>query len=116
MLNFDPNDSEAGLKLLEDLTTDANQIQGQVLNEILMQNARTEYLSGFLEGLVDKELFKKKVPMVNYEDIKPYIERIANGEQSEIISFQPITELLTRYTKFSPVICSWLLLKHIFLN
>ncbi|XP_030529223.1 indole-3-acetic acid-amido synthetase GH3.17 [Rhodamnia argentea] len=95
LLGYDPNDNEAGLKLLEDLTRDANQIQGQVLKEILTQNAQTEYLSGFLDGRVDKELFKKKVPVVNYEDIKPYIERIANGEQSEIISSQPITELLT---------------------
>lgn len=95
LLSYDPNDSEAGLKLLEDLTTDANQIQGQVLKEILMQNARTDYLSSFLDGHVDKELFKKKVPVVNYEDVKPYIERIANGERSDIISSQPITELLT---------------------
>ncbi|KAI3410870.1 uncharacterized protein J3R85_018300 [Psidium guajava] len=95
LLGYDPNDSEAGLKLLEDLTTDANQIQGQVLREILTQNARTEYLGCFLDGRVDKELFKEKVPVVNYEDIKPYIERIANGERSEIISSQPITELLT---------------------
>lgn len=93
---YDPNDNEAGLKLLEDLTTNANQVQQQVLEEILTKNAATEYLSGFLNGHSDKKLFKKKVPIVNYEDIKPYIERIANGEPSEIISTQQITELLTR--------------------
>ncbi|XVF44365.1 hypothetical protein PTKIN_Ptkin02bG0114400 [Pterospermum kingtungense] len=43
----------------------------------------------------DKELLKNKVPVVNYEDIKPHIERIANGDSSNIISAEPITELLT---------------------
>ncbi|KAA8532269.1 hypothetical protein F0562_032302 [Nyssa sinensis] len=89
------NDSEAGMKLLEDLTENANQVQQKVLEEILTQNVHTQYLRGFLHGCTDKELFKKKVPIVNYEDMKPYIERIANGEPSEIISAQPITELLT---------------------
>ncbi|XP_052203923.1 indole-3-acetic acid-amido synthetase GH3.17 [Diospyros lotus] len=95
LLACDPTDNEAGLKLLEDLTTNANQIQQQVLDEILTRNARTEYLASFLKGQPDKQLFKSQVPIVNYEDIKPYIERIANGEPSHIISAQPITELLT---------------------
>ncbi|CAN6551064.1 unnamed protein product [Malus baccata var. baccata] len=93
--SFNPNDSECGLKLLEDLTTNAYEVQQQVLEEILSKNAQTEYLKGFLNGHHDKIDFKKKVPVVNYEDVKPYIERIANGEPSEIISAQKITELLT---------------------
>ncbi|RVW78031.1 Indole-3-acetic acid-amido synthetase GH3.17 [Vitis vinifera] len=95
LLSCDPHDNEAGLMLLEDLTTNANQVQLEVLEEILTQNANTEYLRGYLDGHSDKGLFKKKVPIVNYEDIKPHIERIANGEPSRIISAQPITELLT---------------------
>ncbi|KAL5732354.1 hypothetical protein ACOSQ2_032046 [Xanthoceras sorbifolium] len=97
--DYDPNDSEAGMRLLEDLTTNAYQIQKQVLKGILTQNSQTEYLRGYLSGHCDDDddevVFKDKVPVVNYEDIKPYIERIANGEPSEIISAQPITELLT---------------------
>ncbi|KAF5443651.1 hypothetical protein F2P56_036189 [Juglans regia] len=92
---YDPNDWEAGMKLLEDLTTNAYKVQQQVLEEILTQNVHTEYLRSFLSGHSDKKPFKEKVPVVNYEDVKPYIERIANGEPSEIISAQPITELLT---------------------
>lgn len=94
---YDPNDLEAGMKFLEDLTTNAYKVQQQVLEEILTQNVHTEYLRSFLSGHSDKKLFKEKVPVVNYEDVKPYIERIANGEPSEIISAQPITELLTRH-------------------
>ncbi|XP_059633403.1 indole-3-acetic acid-amido synthetase GH3.17-like [Cornus florida] len=97
LLNCDPTDNEAGTKLLEDLTRNAKQVQEKVLEEILKQNAKTEYLGTFLDhgSSLDKETFKKKVPIVNYEDVKPYIERIALGEPSEIISSQPITELLT---------------------
>ncbi|XAR64326.1 hypothetical protein NMG60_11024622 [Bertholletia excelsa] len=95
LLTCDPTDYEAGMKLLESLTIRADRVQEQVLDEILTQNANTEYLRGFLNGQSDKRLFKKNVPIVDYEDIKPYIERIANGAPSEIISAQPITELLT---------------------
>lgn len=100
--HYHPNDNEAGMKLLEDLTTNAYQIQLQVLKEILTRNAKTEYLKGYFNlniGHFDVDalqVFKKNVPVVNYEDIKPYIERIANGEPSDIISAQPITEFLTR--------------------
>ncbi|XP_030496286.2 indole-3-acetic acid-amido synthetase GH3.17 [Cannabis sativa] len=92
---FDPNDNEAGMKLLEDLTTNAHHFQQQALKEILSNNAATEYLSSFLNGHSDMKLFKERVPIVKYEDIKPFINRIANGESSNIISAQPITELLT---------------------
>ncbi|KAF8096549.1 hypothetical protein N665_0306s0006 [Sinapis alba] len=95
--SYDPNDTEAGLKLLEDITTNAEAIQEQVLHQILSQNSGTQYLQAFLEGESDKDQqsFKNKVPVVNYDDIKPFIQRIADGESSDIVSSQPITELLT---------------------
>ncbi|CAA7024425.1 unnamed protein product [Microthlaspi erraticum] len=83
-LSFDLND-------LEELTLNAKQIQENVLEEILTLNANTEYLRQFLHGSIDKELFKKNVPVVSYDDIKPYIERVANGEPSYVISGKPIT-------------------------
>lgn len=104
MPNYDPHDTEAGLKVIEDLTTNAHLIQDQILREILTRNSGTEYLKRLLDGQADKELFKQRVPVVNYEDIRPYIERIANGEPSDIISAEPITELLTRYVYFNPVV------------
>ncbi|XP_009118244.2 4-substituted benzoates-glutamate ligase GH3.12-like [Brassica rapa] len=79
------------LSVLEELTSNAKQIQDDVLTKILKANANTEYLSRFLEGSSDKELFKKNVPVVSYEDVKPYIDRVANGEPSDIISGEPIT-------------------------
>ncbi|XWS39388.1 hypothetical protein CRYUN_Cryun18bG0049800 [Craigia yunnanensis] len=95
--SYDPNDNETGMKILEDLTENVYQIQQRVLEEIMTRNAHTEYLMDFLNGHSDNELFKRKVPLVNYEDIRPYIEQIVNGDSSNIISAEPITELLTRY-------------------
>lgn len=95
LLSCDPNDGEGSMKLIEDLTTNADKFQQQILHQILTQNADTEYLHGFLQGQSDKETFKKKVPIVSYDDYKPYIERLANGSPSQIISSQTITELLT---------------------
>lgn len=98
----DPHNGPACLKLIEDLTSQAGAIQRRVLCEILTKNAGTDYLRGFLwdvEGSHGDELaagFKERVPVVEYEDVKPYIERIANGAPSTLISSKPITELLTR--------------------
>ncbi|KAK8573688.1 hypothetical protein V6N13_009776 [Hibiscus sabdariffa] len=69
---------ENGMKILEDLTNNAHEIQDQVLEEILTRNAGTEYLSRFfLNGQVDKQNFKTNVPIVTYDGTKPYIYRIA---------------------------------------
>ncbi|KAF2609292.1 hypothetical protein F2Q68_00043290 [Brassica cretica] len=71
---------------LEEVTTNAEKIQNDLLKEILTLNAKTEYLRQFLHGSSDKTFFKKHVPVVSYEDMKPYIERVADGEPSAIIS------------------------------
>ncbi|WZY82974.1 4-substituted benzoates-glutamate ligase GH3.12-like [Brassica napus] len=79
---------------LKKLTSNVKQIQDDVLKEILTLNANTEYLRGYLHGSCDKELFKKNVPVVSYDDVKPYIERVVNGEPSNVISGKPITRFL----------------------
>ncbi|XP_009148393.1 4-substituted benzoates-glutamate ligase GH3.12 isoform X2 [Brassica rapa] len=85
---------DCDLTVLEELTSNAKQIQDDVLTKILKANANTEYLQRFLQGSADKELFKKNVPVVSYEDVKPYIDRVANGEPSDVISGEPITAFL----------------------
>ncbi|KAE8704266.1 Indole-3-acetic acid-amido synthetase GH3.17 [Hibiscus syriacus] len=86
------NEVEDGLKMIEELTTNAEQIQEQVLGQILKRNAGTEYLGRYLNSKTDKKLFKTNVPVVTYEDIKPYINRIANGETSNILLVEPVIE------------------------
>ncbi|KAJ4911385.1 Auxin-responsive GH3 family protein [Raphanus sativus] len=86
------NEEEKG-KVLENLTCNVKQIQDDLLKEIVTLNSGTEYLQNFLHGSSAKELFKKNVPIVTYKDVKPYIDRVANGESSNIISALPITNL-----------------------
>ncbi|KAK9046399.1 hypothetical protein V6N11_052287 [Hibiscus sabdariffa] len=88
---METKESDNGLEFLEEVTKNAHQIQEQVLAEILRRNAGTEYLTRFLHGQTDKQSFKNNVPIVTYEDIKPYIDRIANGETSNILLADPIS-------------------------
>ncbi|PPS04668.1 hypothetical protein GOBAR_AA15985 [Gossypium barbadense] len=85
------NGYEGGLKMIEELTTNAEQTQDEVLREILSRNVGTGYLMGFLHGQTEKWLFKKNVLVVTYEDLKPFIDRIANRETSEILLAKPVT-------------------------
>ncbi|KAG1371244.1 Indole-3-acetic acid-amido synthetase GH3.17 [Cocos nucifera] len=66
-----------------------------ILKEILTRNGATEYLSKYMEGSTDVAEYKRRVPVITYDEIQPYIQRIANGEDSSIISGYPITEMLT---------------------
>lgn len=89
------------LQFIEEMTKNADLVQEKVLEAILTRNAETEYLSKFdLKNATDRETYKSKVPVVNYEDLQPYIQRIANGDRSPILSSHPISEFLTRYNFF----------------
>uniref|UniRef100_A0A2N9IY93 Indole-3-acetic acid-amido synthetase GH3.6 n=1 Tax=Fagus sylvatica TaxID=28930 RepID=A0A2N9IY93_FAGSY len=86
-----------GLQFLEDVTSNADEVQRRVLAEILSRSANVEYLQrhGLNGHTDDPETFKKVVPVVTYEDLKPDIDRIANGDTSPILCSQPISEFLT---------------------
>ncbi|CAA7059533.1 unnamed protein product [Microthlaspi erraticum] len=92
---FDLTNPKACLSLLEDVTTNAKQIQDSVLEAILSRNAQTEYLKGFLNGQLDKQSFKNNLPVVTYEDYRSYIDRVANGEPSDLICDRPIILFLS---------------------
>ncbi|KAK4777579.1 hypothetical protein SAY87_017766 [Trapa incisa] len=84
------------LQLIEDMTRNADAVQERVLAEILAQNADTEYLRRHgLGGAIDRATFKRKLPIISYEDLQPEIQRIANGDSSAILSSHPISEFLT---------------------
>ncbi|CAO2814905.1 unnamed protein product [Amaranthus hypochondriacus] len=84
------------LQFIEEMTRNAFKVQEKVLGEILCRNGNTEYLKRFkLNGAIDRETFKAKVPMVTYEDLQPEIQRIANGDRSPILSAHPVSEFLT---------------------
>ncbi|XWS45202.1 hypothetical protein CRYUN_Cryun15aG0115900 [Craigia yunnanensis] len=84
------------LQFIEEMTKNVDSVQERVLGEILSRNTETEYLRRFqLKGATDRETFKSKIPVVTYEDLQPEIQRIANGDQSLILSAHPISEFLT---------------------
>ncbi|XP_073156588.1 putative indole-3-acetic acid-amido synthetase GH3.9 [Henckelia pumila] len=88
---------EEALKELERLTSNADEVQEEILEKILEQNRDTEYLNKYMGDSSSTKIvsqFKKNVPIITYKDIRPYIIRIANGEDSSLITGHTITELL----------------------
>ncbi|XP_052208845.1 putative indole-3-acetic acid-amido synthetase GH3.9 [Diospyros lotus] len=85
---------EEALKELEKLTGKADEVQESILREILARNGETEYLKKYMAGSSDVLEFKRRVPVITYNGVRPYIQRIANGEDSSLISGHPITEML----------------------
>jgi auxin responsive GH3 family protein len=87
------------LRFIEEVTTNADAEQERVLGEILARNADAEYLASKcgLAGATDRATFRAKVPAVEYEDLLPYIRRIADGDRSPILTGQahPVTEFFT---------------------
>ena len=96
---------EEALKELEKFTAKADEVQENILKEIIARNCETEYLKKYMEGSKDVLEFKHRVPVITYKHIYPYIQRIANGEDSSLISGHPITEMLCR-SPFSLFTCS----------
>ncbi|KAJ1435687.1 GH3 family [Sesbania bispinosa] len=88
---------EEALKEIERLTMKAAEVQESLLKQILTQNRETEYLNKYMSEdtyITDIAEFKKCVPVISYKGIFPYIQRIANGEDSSLITGHPITEML----------------------
>ncbi|XP_027098422.1 putative indole-3-acetic acid-amido synthetase GH3.9 [Coffea arabica] len=88
---------EKALKELEKLTANAAEVQEEALKMILTQNKGTEYLNKYMAGVESKSQvphFKRCVPVTTYKDVRPYIQRIANGDNSNLITSQPVTEML----------------------
>ncbi|GLJ20894.1 hypothetical protein SUGI_0381210 [Cryptomeria japonica] len=95
--NVIPSDNDKkALQFIENVSMHADRVQAQVLSEILTRNANTEYLKRYdLNGLTDRDSFKKLLPVITYEDLQPDIVRIANGDKSPILSSHPVSEFLT---------------------
>ncbi|KAL0004331.1 hypothetical protein SO802_011892 [Lithocarpus litseifolius] len=86
--------NKVALKEIERLTAKADEVQENILKEILTQNSATEYLIKYMKGSKNMLEFKQSVPVITYKAIRPYIQRIANGEDSSLITSHPITEMI----------------------
>ncbi|KAH0722197.1 hypothetical protein KY285_006340 [Solanum tuberosum] len=84
-------DAEQVIEDFEVLTKNAGRIQEETLEKILEENGGTEYLKQWgLNGRTDVETFKACVPIVSHNDLEPYIQRIADGDLSPVLTGKPI--------------------------
>ncbi|PKI76635.1 jasmonoyl--L-amino acid synthetase JAR4-like [Punica granatum] len=76
----------------EEMTRDAEAVQKETLRRILEESGNAEYLLSLgLDGRTDLESFKAHVPIVTHGDIEHYVQRIADGDSSPILTGKPIT-------------------------
>ncbi|KAJ7555511.1 hypothetical protein O6H91_05G042400 [Diphasiastrum complanatum] len=85
---------ESLLHVLDQETRDPTKVQEELLCRILRDNFHAEYLRRCGLTAATKKAFKECVPIVEYEDMKPDIERIATGDKSPIFCAEPVAELL----------------------
>ncbi|KAG6543087.1 hypothetical protein Mapa_015583 [Marchantia paleacea] len=82
------------LDYLERVTSHPAEGQVQLLKEILQKNANTAYLQQFgLNGATDVETFRERVPVGDYDGIRPFTERIIAGERGPLLSGDPVVEM-----------------------
>ncbi|KAJ1256338.1 hypothetical protein BS78_K048300 [Paspalum vaginatum] len=86
------------LQCIDDMTAGVDAVQRRVLEEILARNGESEYLAscGLSSASGGAAAFRAKVPMATYEDLKPYILRVAGGDRCPVLtgSGNPVSEFL----------------------
>lgn len=84
-------DGEKVIEEFEEMTRDAERVQRETLKKILEENGSAEYLQNLgLDGRTDPQSFKDCVPLVTHDDLESYIQRIADGDSSPILTGKPI--------------------------
>lgn len=84
-------------------------VQDELFGNLISQAQDTEWGKKYgYESIRDQEQFKKRVPIQDYESLKPYIERMLQGEQnilwgSEIKWFAKSSGTTNDRSKFIPV-------------
>ncbi|KAL8130674.1 hypothetical protein V2J09_019829 [Rumex salicifolius] len=95
-------DSEVIIRRFEEATEKAGAIQTETLRHILDLNWGVEYLKRWIGNDINREemdsttlesLYTSLVPLSSHADVEPYIQRIADGETSPLLTQQPITHL-----------------------
>ncbi|CAK9158946.1 unnamed protein product [Ilex paraguariensis] len=85
----------------EDIAENASQVQTQTLRQILELNCGVEYLKKWLgeinihdfEERALESFYTSMVPLASHADLEPYIQRIADGDTSPLLTPKPITTL-----------------------
>ena len=87
---------------------DAGRVQQDTLRKILELNADAEYLNHYgLNGRTDVESYKSCIPLCVHSDVEPYIQRIADGDTSPLLTGKPVTSLSLRYCYYLKILSSY---------
>ncbi|XP_022986272.1 indole-3-acetic acid-amido synthetase GH3.10 [Cucurbita maxima] len=104
----------------ERVSSEAGVAQSRTLREILRQNCGVEYLNQWLgdvnihqipDDFALESLFTSLVPLSSHADFEPFLQRIADGDSSPLLTQQPIqtlslssgtTEGRQKYVPFTP--------------
>ncbi|XP_023527408.1 jasmonic acid-amido synthetase JAR1-like [Cucurbita pepo subsp. pepo] len=87
-------DGEKVVEEFEEMTKDAERVQVETLKKILEENGSAEYLQNLgLNGRTDPQSFKECVPLATHDDFEAYIQRIADGDSSPILTGKPIESM-----------------------
>ncbi|MCM1170138.1 MAG: GH3 auxin-responsive promoter family protein [Bacteroides sp.] len=69
------------LREIDDFAVRAEEIQGKQLSDLLSKGAQTAYGKVFGFGNIHSaEQFRKNVPIISYQEMQPYVERLMKGE------------------------------------
>lgn len=93
----------------EAASEEAGATQTETLRRILERNCGAAYLKKWLgdvsvrdlEPAALESLFTRSVPLVSHADLEPYIQRIADGDASPLLTQEPITTLSLRFAFLS---------------
>jgi hypothetical protein len=97
----------AARKIYSD-AANANAIQHKLLSKLLRQASNTVYGRQFgFSSIRNYAQFRERVPLIEYENLSPYIARIKQGEQHVLWKGQPLyfakTSGTTSGTKYIPI-------------
>ena len=68
---------------MERYATHAAEIQEQVLQRLIGKAAQTEWGKNYsYADIKDYAQFSKRVPIQTYEEVKPWVERVRQGEKN----------------------------------
>lgn len=85
------------------------EVQEEWLGKLIQQGSQTEYGKKYhFSSLSNYDAFKQEVPLVDYEDVKPYVERLMAGESQLLWSqetkwFAKSSGTTSSRNKFIPV-------------
>lgn len=113
-MNNTSNEDEEIIRWFDEIALEAGSVQTKTLQRILELNFGVEYLKKWLADLNIEDiepralesLYTSLVPLVSHADLEPYIQRIADGDPSPLLTQEPITILSLRLLLISSFLFS----------